>query len=57
MAIACTILKNPCIILLDKAISILDIHTEHQIKTALDKLVQGRIILVITYHLSTIITA
>jgi ABC-type transport system involved in Fe-S cluster assembly fused permease/ATPase subunit len=47
VAIARTILKNPPIILLDEATAALDSETEQNIQSALEKLGQGRTMLVI----------
>lgn len=55
VAIARTMLKNPPILLLDEATSALDSHTERQLQTALNNLMQGRSSLTIAHRLSTII--
>ncbi|KAL4400131.1 ATP-binding cassette-type vacuolar membrane transporter Hmt1 [Malassezia pachydermatis] len=55
VAIARTILKNPPILLLDEATSALDSHTERQLQSALQTLMQGRSSLTIAHRLSTII--
>ncbi|PWZ02220.1 hypothetical protein BCV70DRAFT_204909 [Testicularia cyperi] len=55
VAIARTILKNPPILLLDEATSALDSHTERQLQSALNNLMEGRSSLTIAHRLSTII--
>ena len=57
VAIARTILKNPCIILLDEATAALDTETEEHIQRALSTLSHGRTMLVIAHRLSTVTTA
>jgi subfamily B ATP-binding cassette protein MsbA len=57
IAIARAILYNAPILLLDEATSSLDPISEHLIKGALNKLMQGRTTLVIAHRLSTVIHA
>ena len=57
VAIACTILKSPAIILLDEATSALDTQTERNIQTSLMKVCQGHTTIIVAHRLSTIIHA
>ena len=47
-------LKDPGLVILDEATSRLDPSTEESIKRAIDRLVQGRTVLIIAHHLATI---
>ncbi|MEM7443565.1 MAG: ABC transporter ATP-binding protein/permease [Pseudomonadota bacterium] len=57
VAIARTILKNPCILLFDEATSALDTNTEREIQANLQEVSTGRTTLVIAHRLSTVIDA
>ncbi|KAI4651200.1 uncharacterized protein J4E79_009399 [Alternaria viburni] len=57
LAIARALLKDAPIVLLDEATSAVDTVTERHIKTALEKLKEGRIVIVIAHRLSTIVDA
>ena len=57
VAIARTILKDPCILLFDEATSALDTHTEREIQANLREVSRGRTTLVIAHRLSTVIDA
>jgi ATP-binding cassette subfamily B protein len=54
IAIARAILKDPRILVLDEATSALDAESEHLVKEALDRLAEGRTVLVIAHRLSTV---
>jgi ATP-binding cassette subfamily B protein len=54
VAIARAMLKNPRLLILDEATSALDAESEHLVKEALDRLMQGRTTLVIAHRLSTV---
>ena len=57
MAIARAILKNPSILLLDKATSSLDAENERLLQTALDRLMQDRTTIIIAHRLATVLKA
>ena len=57
VGIARTLLKDPPIILLDEATSALDSETERDIQDALDRMGEGRSVLVIAHRLSTVVSA
>ena len=57
VAIARALLLNPRILILDDSTSSVDLTTEAQIQTALDKLMKGRTSFVIAQRISTVINA
>ena len=57
VAIARTLLKNPCIFLFDEATSSLDSKTEREIQDSLRTVSRGRSTLVIAHRLSTVVEA
>ncbi|OAL43478.1 heavy metal tolerance protein [Pyrenochaeta sp. DS3sAY3a] len=57
LAIARALLKDAPIVLLDEATSSVDTITEAKIKSALQKLRQGRVVIVIAHRLSTVVDA
>ncbi len=57
VAIARTILKDPCILLFDEATSALDTHTEKEIQASLREVSAGRTTLMIAHRLSTVVDA
>jgi len=54
LAIARALLKNPPILVLDEATSQLDAQSEHLISEALERVTQGRTVLLIAHRLSTV---
>ena len=54
IAIARVFLKNPKLLILDEATSALDNATEMQIQSALEKLSDGRTVIVVAHRLSTV---
>jgi len=57
LAIARMFLRDPAILILDEATSSLDSETEHHVKEALGKLMEGRTNIIVTHRLSTIVDA
>jgi ABC transporter fused permease/ATP-binding protein len=57
VAIARAVLKDPRILVLDEATSALDAESEHLVKDALDRIMEGRTTLVIAHRLSTVLHA
>jgi ATP-binding cassette subfamily B protein len=47
-------LKDPRLLILDEATSALDAESEHLVKEALDRLLEGRTTLIIAHRLSTV---
>jgi ATP-binding cassette subfamily B protein len=57
VAIARAVLKDPRVLVLDEATSALDAESEHLVKEALDRLMEGRTTLIIAHRLSTVMGA
>lgn len=57
IAIARALLMQPRLLLLDEATSALDAETEYLVEEALNKLIQGRTVLVIAHRLSTVVNS
>jgi ATP-binding cassette subfamily B protein len=54
IAIARTVLRNPPVLVLDEATSALDVQTERLVDEALERLAEGRTVIVIAHRLSTV---
>jgi ATP-binding cassette subfamily B protein len=57
LAIARTVLRNPPVLVLDKATSALDTRTERSVQAALDELSAGRTTVTVAHRLSTVRSA
>jgi ATP-binding cassette subfamily B protein len=57
VAIARTLLKDPRILILDDAMSSVDIETEQLIREALDRLMQGRTTFIIAHRIQSVMNA
>ena len=57
IAIARMFLRDPDLLILDEATSNLDSETEHQVKLALEALMQGRTNIIVAHRLSTVMHA
>src|SRR5699024_10308447 len=57
IAISRAFLRNPKILMMDEATAILDIHSEHVVQQALNRLMKGRTTFVIAHRLSKIVDA
>jgi ATP-binding cassette subfamily B protein len=57
VAIARTLLKDPCILILDDSTSSVDTETEASIRSALEKLMQGRTSFIIAHRIQSVMNA
>ncbi|MCH7878278.1 MAG: ATP-binding cassette domain-containing protein, partial [candidate division Zixibacteria bacterium] len=54
LAIARALMRNPEILIFDEATSALDTESEHQVQSAIDRVMENRTALVVAHRLSTI---
>ncbi len=57
LAIARTLLKDPCILILDDATSSVDTETEAEIREALNRLMEGRTTFIIAHRIQSVMNA
>ena len=57
MAIARTLLKNPRILILDDSTSSVDLETEHEIREALERLMENRTTFIIAHRVQSVMNA
>jgi len=57
VAIARTLLKNPRLLILDDATSSVDTETEEEIRTALERLMEGRTTFIIAHRVQSVMRA
>jgi ATP-binding cassette subfamily B protein len=57
VAIARTLLKDPCILILDDSTSSVDTETEAEIRAALEHLMQGRTTFIIAHRIQSVMNA
>ncbi len=57
LAIARTLLKDPRILILDDSTSSVDVETEHEIRAALQRLMQGRTTFIIAHRIQSVMNA
>jgi ATP-binding cassette subfamily B protein len=57
VAIARTLLKDPCILILDDSTSSVDTATEAEIRAALENLMQGRTTFIIAHRIQSVMNA
>jgi len=57
LAIARTLVKDPCMLILDDATSSVDVETETEIRAALERLMQGRTTFIIAHRIQSVMIA
>jgi ATP-binding cassette, subfamily B, bacterial len=57
VAIARTLLKDPCLLILDDSTSSVDTETESEIREALDELMRGRTTFIIAHRIQSVMDA